>query len=529
MTQYELNPTGQQMADLPYSELWRISEQYRESVDAWDFKHYIFGLIVYRFMSQSLTEHVRKLEESSKTPHKNFASLNDRSANSKRESIVKNLGYYIPPSELFDNVKESSIKNRNIIHTLSKVFKNIVHSSKTQDGRVRLTDLFFDFDLSSIMLGETEDKRSQKLESLMDELAVAIDKIAERKISEKYGMIFEYLMTKYAVSASKSGDQYFSPLEISDILVGITTLERKIIRSVYDPACGTGSLLSKFTSMVRSGDEPIAYFGQEINKTTYNLCRMNLILHGIDIRDIKIEHGNTLLEPKGNKRTTFDVVVSNLPFSVYWRSSELPHLLADDRFAPAEVLAPKTRGELAFVMHSLSKLSKDGTAAISLLPGALSRSGAEEKIRKYLIDKNFIDSIIQLPPNLLFSTSLPLCVMVLKKNRTNREVFFYDASKEFRPDKFRNRLGEKNINKILDSYFERDASMDGANKVELYEIEKRNYNLLPKNYTRLPVTRKKIEVTDLERHLNELVKNRTSLAISVDNAVADIARYNNAT
>lgn len=530
MTHCESDFSRHQTLDSPYSEIWQISEKFREYVDAWDFKHYVFGLLLYRYLSLRLISIANENERESNSLNFDFAAIDDKTAISKRELIISKLGYYIPPSELYENVLKQSGENRSLTTALSKVFKNIEASSAESTEQGTLKGLFRDLDLNSLMLDESNERRCRKLQQLMEAIAESTERICGgSKTSGLYGRIFEFLMTQYAISEASYGHQYFSPIEISELLVRIATLHRNSIKNVYDPACGTGSLLMKCSKIIERGGIEGGFFGQELNISAYNLCRMNMIMHGIDIRNINIEHGNTLLEPKCSNQLEFDVVVSNLSFSSFWRGQEDFDLSQDVRYSPAGVLAPKGKGELAFVMHSLAQLSEEGTAALSFLPGVLHRRGTEQKIRKYLVDSNFIDAIIQLPRGLFFDTTLPVCVIVLKKNRTTREIFFYDASEDVEHSREKSNLGDGSIARIIKNLSRRVEITNRSKNAGLSEIERKNYNLTPSIYTRETENLEKIEVKGLEQNLSDIIENRGNLAFSIEKVVADITRYNDAT
>lgn len=529
MPDYQTESKFLQQRNVPYLDIWRISEKFREPFEAWDFMPYVFGLLFYKFLSQRLTEHVAETDINLNDLHTEFSKLDDLVAESKRATIVEKLGYFIPPSELYENVRQLSEKDRCLVKILTNVFNNIECSSAIRDEEGNLEGIFDDLDLTSIMLAETNERRSWKLSELMTAIGTVIDKIKGNKALDKFGEIFENLMSLYAKSAGRYGDDYFSPKGVSDLLARIATKGRRRISNVYDPACGTGSLLMKCADTLGADCIEDGIYGKEINKSTYNLCRMNMIMQGMDVRDISIELGNTLEEPKSRNQKSFDAIVSNLPTWVYWDRSTEHDLLNDDRYSPAGVLAPKARGELAFVMHSLSLLSSDGVAAISLALGALFRGGAELKIRKYLTDENLIEAVIQLPRGLSVGTSKPVGVIVLKKNRTKEGVSFCDASEEFEVRDGRKTLGEENISNIIKSLHVQSSSSKYYKNASISEIENKNYNLLPSNYIRSLKVQDVIEPKRLRQNLGELVKKRENLVYSIDRTVADITRLYNAT
>src|SRR3954447_20776896 len=419
-----------QRAEL-HKTIWRIANDLRGAVDGWDFKTYVLGMLFYRFISENLAAYLNEHERAAGTPDFDFADLADADAEFGRTETVKEKGFYILPSELFANVRKRAARDENLNETLERVFRNIEGSAVGSDSEDDLKGLFDDLDVNSAKLGQTVAKRNEKLVKLLDatgDLDLGTE-FTEHTI-DAFGDAYEYLMTMYASGAGKSGGEFFTPQEVSELLARITVVGKTEVNKVYDPACGSGSLLLKFAKVLGKENVRQGFFGQEINLTTYNLCRINMFLHDINYEKFDIAHGDTLLDPAHWDDEPFEAIVSNPPYSIRWDGDSNPLLINDPRYAPAGVLAPKGEADLAFTMHMLSWLAVNGTAAIVQFPGALYRTGAEQKIRKYLIDNNYIDAVIQLPPDLFFGTTIATCILVLKRSKSDNAVLFIDASSE---------------------------------------------------------------------------------------------------
>ena len=417
--------------------IWRIANDLRGSVDGWDFKSYVLGMLFYRFISENLAGYVNRGEHAAGDPNFDYAMLPDADAEEARRGLVAEKGFFIWPSELFENVREHAPRDENLNETLERVFGNIEASAVGTDSESDLKGLFDDLDVNSSKLGNTVAKRNEKLVKLLDAIGdLPLGNFEDHTI-DLFGDAYEYLMQMYASQAGKSGGEYYTPQEVSEVLARIAVAGKKRVNKVYDPACGSGSLLLKFAKVLGK-DNVGGFFGQEINLTTYNLARINMFLHDVNFEDFNIAHGDTLTDPQHWDDEPFEAIVSNPPYSIKWDGDANPLLINDERFAPAGVLAPKSKADLAFTMHMLSWLAVNGTAAIVEFPGVLYRGGAEQKIRKYLIDNNYVDAVIQLPPDLFFGTTIATCVIVLKKSKKDNSVLFVDASAEFK------RLGNKN-------------------------------------------------------------------------------------
>lgn len=405
--------------------IWQIANDLRGSVDGWDFKSYVLGMLFYRFISENLENYINEGEKSAGRLNFSYLDLSDKDAEFGRIDTVKEKGFYILPSELFENVRRRAKDDENLNETLSNVFKNIENSAKGTDSEDDLKGLFDDLDVNSNKLGATVPKRNEKLVKILNAVGgLNLGDFKDNSI-DAFGDAYEFLMTMYASNAGKSGGEFFTPQEVSELLARITVLGKKHVNKVYDPACGSGSLLLQFAKVLGKDNVRQGFFGQEVNLTTYNLCRINMFLHDINYEKFDIAHGDTLIDPKHWDDEPFDAIVSNPPYSIKWDGDSNPILINDPRFSPAGILAPKSKADLAFTMHMLAWLSTAGTAAIVEFPGVLYRSGAEQKIRKYLIENNYVDAVIQLPPDLFFGTTIATCVIVLKKSEKRQRRFIY--------------------------------------------------------------------------------------------------------
>ena len=410
--------------------IWGIANDLRGSVDGWDFKQYVLGMLFYRYISENFRNYINEGEIEAGNADFDYAKLSDEEAEGAREDLVATKGFFILPSELFENVREKAKNDENLNETLEKVFNNIELSAQGSDSEDDFKGLFDDIDVNSNKLGATVAKRNDKLVKLMD--GVASMKLGNYKDNtiDAFGDAYEFLMGMYASNAGKSGGEYYTPQEVSELLTKIALGNKTEVNKVYDPACGSGSLLLKAAKILGKENVRQGFYGQEINLTTYNLCRINMFLHDIDFDKFNIANEDTLLSPQHWDEEPFEVIVSNPPYSTKWEGDSNPLMINDPRFSPAGVLAPKSKADLAFIMHSLAWLSTNGTASIVCFPGVMYRGGAEQKIRKYLVDNNYIDCIIQLPDNLFYGTSIATCIMVMKKSKQDSSVLFIDATKQ---------------------------------------------------------------------------------------------------
>lgn len=515
------NRKEQERAEL-HRTIWNIANDLRGSVDGWDFKQYVLGMLFYRYISENLAHYINKDEIEAGNADFDYAKISDEEADQAREDMVKTKGFFILPSELFENVRKKADRDENLNETLEKIFKNIEASAQGTPSEKNFKGLFDDIDVNSNKLGGTVAQRNARLVKLMNGIAdMKLGSYQDNTI-DAFGEAYEYLMGMYASNAGKSGGEYFTPQEVSELLTRLALGDRKQVNKVYDPACGSGSLLLKSTQIIGKDNVRLGFFGQEINITTYNLCRINMFLHDIDYDKFSIGHGDTLADPLHWDDEPFEVIVSNPPYSIKWAGDENPLLINDPRFAPAGVLAPKSKADLAFIMHSLSWLATDGTAAIVCFPGVLYRGGAEKKIRQYLIDNNFIDCIIQLPSNLFFGTSIATCVMVLKKSKAENSTLFIDASEEYVKITNNNKLTQENIDNIVEVFKARQEKEHFSRLVPNGQIAEQDYNLSVSTYVEKEDHREIINITALNAEIERIVARENVLRREIDAIIAEI-------
>lgn len=502
--------------------IWAIADDLRGAVDGWDFKSYVLGTMFYRYISENIASYINQGEIDAGNPDFRYEDMSDAEAEQAREGLVQEKGFFILPSELFCNVRAKAASDENLNETLETVFRHIEESAKGSSSEGQFAGLFDDYDVNSNKLGATVAKRNEKLVKLLNGVAdMNLGDVKEHDI-DAFGDAYEYLMTMYASNAGKSGGEFFTPADVSELLTRLGTIGKKEINKVYDPACGSGSLLLKAEKVLGRDAVRNGFFGQEINITTYNLCRINMFLHDIEFDKFDIACEDTLTNPQHWDDEPFELIVSNPPYSIKWAGDENPLLINDPRFAPAGVLAPKSKADLAFIMHSLAWLASNGTAAIVCFPGIMYRGGAEQKIRKYLVDNNFIDCIIQLPSNLFFGTSIATCIMVLKKGKTDNKVLFIDASSECVKVTNNNKLTPENINKIVDTFAQRTEEAHFSHLAEYSEVQENDYNLSVSTYVEAKDTREKIDIVKLNAEIAQIVARENELRAAIDQIVAEI-------
>ncbi len=522
MDKKELNITKEQERAELHRAIWQIANDLRGSVTGWDFKQYVLGMLFYRFISENLINYINTDERRSGKKDFDYATLSDKEAEFGRADTVKEKGFYILPSKLFVNIRKIARNDANLNETLSSVFKNIENSAKGFDSEDDLKGLFDDLDVNSKRLGNTVEQRNQKLVKLLEAIGdLRLGDYGDNTI-DAFGDAYEFLMTMYASNAGKSGGEFFTPQEVSELLAEITTVGKKEVNKVYDPCCGSGSLLLKFAKVLGKENVRRGFYGQEINLTTYNLCRINMFLHDINYNNFDIAHGDTLTDPKHWDDEPFDAIVSNPPYSIKWDGDANPIMINDPRFSPAGVLAPKSRADLAFTMHMLSWLSTSGTAAIVEFPGVLYRGGAEAKIRKYLIDNNYVDAVIQLPSDLFFGTTIATCVVILKKSKKDNKTSFIDASAEFVRGGNKNKLSEENRKKILNAFIERKDIEHFAKIIDNKTIAENDYNLEVSSYVEQKDTREVVDIKELNKEIEKIVKRQSELRSAIDEVVREI-------
>lgn len=512
----------EQERDELHRAIWAIADELRGSVDGWDFKSYVLGMMFYRYISENLTNYINEGEIEAGNEGFDYALLSDEEAEQAREDLVKTKGFFILPSELFCNIRKKAESDENLNMTLETVFNHIEESAKGSESEDNFAGLFDDIDVNSNKLGATVAKRNAKLVKLIEGIAkMSLGNYKDSSI-DAFGDAYEYLMSMYASNAGKSGGEFFTPQEVSELLTRIAVVGKTEVNKVYDPACGSGSLLLKAAKILGKESVRQGFFGQEINLTTYNLCRINMFLHDIDYDKFDIAHEDTLLNPQHWDDEPFEVIVSNPPYSIKWEGDDNPVLINDPRFSPAGVLAPKSKADLAFIMHSLSWLATNGTAAIVCFPGIMYRGGAEKKIRQYLIDNNFIDCIIQLPSNLFFGTSIATCIMVLKRSKSDNRTLFIDASNEFVKVTNNNKLTDENITRIVDEFASRNDVAHFARCVPYDEIKGQDYNLSVSSYVEQEDTREVIDIAKLNAELEEIVAREQVLRDEIAKIIAEL-------
>jgi type I restriction enzyme M protein len=502
--------------------IWRIANDLRGSVDGWDFKSYVLGMLFYRFISENLTEYLNQQERKAGQKGFDYAALSDKQAKAGRAETVKEKGFFILPSHLFVNVRKQARQDANLNETLSKVFKDIEATAIGTDSEDDFKGLFDELDVNSNKLGPTVAKRNEKLVKLLDAVGdLNVGAYSDNTI-DAFGDAYEFLMTMYASSAGKSGGEFFTPQEVSELLARITVVGKKEVNKVYDPACGSGSLLLQFAKVLGPSKVRKGFYGQEINLTTYNLCRINMFLHDINYEKFDIAHGDTLTDPAHWDDEPFEAIVSNPPYSINWDGDANPLLINDERYAPAGVLAPKSRADLAFTMHMLSWLAVNGTAAIVQFPGVLYRGGAESKIRKYLIDNNYVDAVIQLPPDLFFGTPIATCVVVLKKSKRDNKTLFIDASAEFVRSGNKNKLTATNRSKVLEAYVARKDVPHFARLVDNAALAENNYNISVSSVLQPADTTEAVDIGALNAEIETIVSRQRQLREQIDTIVQQL-------
>ncbi|MBQ8472556.1 MAG: type I restriction-modification system subunit M [Bacilli bacterium] len=484
--------------------IWKLANELRGSVDGWDFKQYVLGLLFYRFISENIEHYVNNNQRKAGISNFKYSNISDEEALLGKQQILEEKGFFILPSELFCNVRKNADKNENLNVVISNIFNNIEASARGTASEDDVKGLFDDFTIDN-KLGNTVDERNAKLVKMLNAIGdLNLGDYQDNNI-DLFGDAYEFLMTMYASSAGKSGGEFFTPQEVGELLARIVIQDKTSVNRVYDPACGSGGLLLKFAKILGKENVKQGFYGQEVNLTTYNLARINMFLHNINYNNFHIARGDTLIHPEHWDDEPFDAIVSNPPYSIKWAGKENPILINDERFAAAGVLAPSSKADLAFTMHMLSWLSSKGTAAIVEFPGVLYRGGAEQKIRQYMIDNNFVDAVIQLPQDLFFGTSIATCILVLKKNKKDNNILFVDASEEFVKNTNKNKLSDENINNIVNLLKDR-ISVDNKSYLATYEeIKENEYNISVNSYLKTNNKEVEIDIEEVNKKLAEIV------------------------
>ena len=527
--------TREQQRDQLHRTIWGIANEVRGSIDAWDFKQYVLGMLFYRYISEDFAYYIDKGEREAGDLDFCYAELSDEDAacdEDERDDLVREKGCFILPSQLFCNVwayaKDMDAKGKlaesDLNTLLSNTLSAIEASSVGFDSEEDFRGLFDDFDTSSKRLGNTVAMRNKRLLQLMDGIgSMDLGDFGENRI-DAFGDAYEFLMRMYASNAGKSGGEFFTPPEVSKLLMTIALDGRDHVNKVYDPTCGSGGILLQAAKILGNDGVIEGYFGQELNLTTYNLCRINMMLHGINYDKFDIALGDTLTEPSERHwdEEPFQVIAANPPYSVKWAGDTSATLVDDPRFSPAGRLAPKNNADLAFVMHSLSWLANDGVAAMLTFPGALYRQGAEQVIRQYLVDNDYVDAVIQLPKNIFFGTSITTCILVMRRSKKDSSVLFVDASKYFVPGSPQNHLSEKNIADIVAVYRERKDVDHVAKLVTNDELKDAKYRMSVSAWVEPEDTREKIDIKQLNAEIAKIVARETELRAKVDAIVAEL-------
>ena len=501
--------------------IWKIANELRGSVDGWDFKQYVLGLLFYRFISENIENYVNENQRKAGITDFQYRNISDEEALLGKSQILDEKGFFILPSELFCNIRKGADKNENLNVVISNVFNNIESSARGSASEDDVKGLFDDFTIDN-KLGNTVDERNEKLVKLLNAIGDLNFGDYEDNNIDLFGDAYEFLMTMYASSAGKSGGEFFTPQEVGELLARIVIMDKTSVNKVYDPACGSGGLLLKFAKILGKENVREGFFGQEINLTTYNLARINMFLHNINYNNFSIERGDTLIHPAHWNDEPFDAIVSNPPYSIKWAGKSNPILINDERFAPAGILAPESKADLAFTMHMLSWLSPKGTAAIVEFPGVLYRGGAEQKIRQYMIDNNFVDTVIQLPPDLFFGTSIATCILVLKKNKQDNNILFVDASEECVRNTNKNKLSDDNINNIVNLLKDRKSVENKSYLATYDEVKDNDYNISVNSYLKTNTDDNNIDIEEINKKIAEVVPRQQQIRKELEEIIKEL-------
>ena len=504
--------------------IWKIANEVRGAVDGWDFKQFVLGTLFYRFISENFTNFIEGGDQSVQ-----YAQLPDGAISPEiKDDMTKTKGYFIYPSQLFVNIAQTAYTNPNLNTDLKAIFDAIESSANGYPSERDIKGLFADFDTTSNRLGNTVEEKNKRLAAVIKGVeSLNFGRFEEHQI-DLFGDAYEFLISNYAANAGKSGGEFFTPQNVSKLIAQLALHGQSRVNKIYDPACGSGSLLLQAKKQFDAHLIEDGFFGQEINHTTYNLARMNMFLHNINYDKFDIALGDTLINPYFGDEKPFDAIVSNPPYSVNWIGSDDPTLINDDRFAPAGVLAPKSKADFAFVLHSLSYLSAKGRAAIVCFPGIFYRGSAEQKIRKYLIDNNYVETVIALPPNLFYGTSIAVNILVLSKHKPDTLTQFIDASGEefFKKETNNNVLTDAHIARIVSIFTDKKAVPHTAVQVDNQQIAENDYNLSVSSYVEAKDTREVIDIKQLNTEVAQTVVRINELRADIEGIIAMINANN---
>ena len=508
-----------------HRKIWAIADDVRGAVDGWDFKQYILGILFYRFISEHMADYFDRAEHEAGDLEFRYAELSDQEAEQDfKPGTVEDKGFFILPSQLFENVVENASQNENLNEDLANIFQDIEKSAIGFKSEDDIKGLFDNLDIRSNILGGTVPEKNKRLSDILNGInSINFGNFEENDI-DAFGDAYEFLISNYASNAGKSGGEFFTPQTVSKLLARLVMVGKDKINKVYDPTCGSGSLLLQMKKQYENHILEDGFFGQEINMTNYNLARMNMFLHNINYNNFDIKRGDTLLNPQHLEEKPFDAIVSNPPYSVKWVGDGDPTLINDDRFAPAGKLAPKSKADFAFIMHSLNHLSNKGRAAIVCFPGIFYRGGAEKTIRQYLVDNNFVEAVISLPDNLFFGTSIATTILVLAKNKLENKTLFIDASKEFKKETNNNVLTDSNIEHIVE-LFSNYQNVDYKSALIDNDVigSEQDYNLSVSTYVEQEDTREKIDIDVLNKEIAETVAKIDHLRAEIDKIVEELS------
>lgn len=513
---------AQQRAEL-HKRIWDIANNVRGAIDGWDFKQYVLGALFYRFISENFASYIEADDDSV-----DYATFPDDSPilDQIKDDAIKVKGYFIYPSQLFKNVAANANNNDSLNTDLANIFNAIEASANGYPSESDIKGLFGDFDTTSNRLGNTVTDKNKRLAAVLKGVEGLDFGDFEDNQIDLFGDAYEFLISNYAANAGKSGGEFFTPQHVSKLIAKLALHGQTNVNKIYDPAAGSGSLLLQAKKQFDEHIIEEGFFGQEINHTTYNLARMNMFLHNINYDKFNMMLGDTLIDPHFGDDKPFDAIVSNPPYSIKWIGSDDPTLINDERFAPAGVLAPKSKADFAFVLHALSYLSSRGRAAIVSFPGIFYRGGAEQKIRQYLVDNNYVETVISLAPNLFFGTSIAVNILVLSKNKPNNsKTQFIDASKLFKKETNTNTLTDAHVAQIMEVFASKADVPHFAKSVDNTDIAANDYNLAVSSYVEAEDTREVINIDELNTDIKKTVANIDKLRAEIDAIVAEIEAW----